>query len=171
LTPVLLRIALIGQSGSGKTQTASLLRDEFDCKIVKTGQICRKISQILFGNEDKSSTQKLDDALTPLDPSIFLRACLRELPPDGNIVVDSLRFSTDATLVTSIGFKTLRVRAPLDTRIVRLHERGQIFDPVLNAAHRSETELEAYPANIEIDNVGSLDELHAKIRHAVASLT
>ena len=65
---------------------------------LKTGAVCRQIAKLLFGNEDKKSTQILDDALTPIDSSLFLRATLRGADMGRPFVIDSLRFNTDLQL-------------------------------------------------------------------------
>jgi dephospho-CoA kinase len=66
MEPPRLRIALVGKSGSGKSEVAEFLRESRACQVIKTGRICRQIAQLLFGNEDKRSTQLLDDVLTEI---------------------------------------------------------------------------------------------------------
>jgi hypothetical protein len=96
-------------------------------RYIKTGAICRQIAQLLFGNEDKLSTQQLDDALTAIDECIFLRAALRSVKPGEGFVVDALRFADDLVLARSLGCRTIRIVAPEALRHERLARRGQVF--------------------------------------------
>lgn len=156
-----LRFALVGKSGSGKSEAAKILQGLTGCRIVKTGAVCRQISHMLFGNEDKASTQLLDDALTPIDPSIFLRASLRDLADSERIVIDSLRFASDYALARTLGCAIIRVEASEDDRVARLGRRGQQFDPLQNGSHRSETELDTFATDHILVNNGTLDDLLA----------
>lgn len=164
------RIALIGKSGAGKSEVSRRLSEAHGFAIVKTGAICRTISRLLFGNEDKSSTQRLDDVLTALDPSIFLKASLRDVELNQRLVVDSLRFADDANLVERLDFTTVRVVCDDDLRQARLAARGQQFDPERDGLHRSETELDTYDAQFEIANTGSLLALNSAVDALVRSL-
>jgi cytidylate kinase len=67
------RIALIGKSGAGKSEVSRHLAKVHGFTAIRTGAICRTIAKLLFNNEDKATTQLLDDALTALDPSIRLK--------------------------------------------------------------------------------------------------
>lgn len=163
-----IRYALLGKSGSGKSQAAKILSDLLDVPHIKTGVICRKISRILFGNEDKRSTQRLDDALTPLDPSIFLRAALRDVGSDDGFVLDALRFGEDLALAQNYGCVIVRISATDDQRMIRLTERGQVFDPATDGLHRSETELDVSAVDFEIVNDRDLDHLRVSLARIVA---
>ena len=149
------RIALIGRSGAGKSEVSRYLTEAHKFKAVRTGQICRTIATLLFGNEEKTSTQRLDDVLTLLDPCIFLRASLREADLSGNVVVDALRFAADLELVKELGFKSLRVTCPDQMRIQQLTFRGQSFDLEVEGGHRSETELDSFLTDFHVANTGT----------------
>ena len=123
---------------------------------VRTGVVCRQITQTLFGNEAKSSTQTLDDALTAIDPSIFVRAALRRYGEHAGYVLDALRFHSDAALARDLGCRIIRVVAPPELRNARLRDRGQTFDPHTDGLHRSEVELDAIDVDYEIVNDGDL---------------
>ncbi|NLR72835.1 hypothetical protein HGI47_18325 [Novosphingobium sp. ERN07] len=163
-----IRYALLGKSGSGKSRAAEILSDLLHVPHIKTGAVCRQISHILFGNEDKRSTQRLDDALTPLDPCIFLRAALRSVGSDQGFVVDALRFCEDLAMAQNYGCLTIRISAPDDQRLRRLAERGQVFDPATDGLHRSETELDASAVDFEISNDCDLNHLRLSLARIVA---
>lgn len=165
-----MRLALIGRSGTGKSEVARCFVEFTHGELVKTGTICRQISQLLFGNEEKSSTQILDDALTQIDPSIFLKAALRSATLSNAVVIDSLRFSTDLALAKSLAFRTARVIAIDQTRVNRLLSRGQHFDLLRDGQHRSELELDAVETDYVIDNDGTLDDLRKKVASLLATI-
>lgn len=158
------RFALIGKSGAGKSTVAEQIEREYGIRRISTGTICREISMLLFGNEEKASTQRVDDALTQIEPSIFLRAALRGIESEAAICVDSLRFLTDYDLARDEGFEVIRVIASDETRICRLTARGQAFNPDVEGRHRSETELDTAEADFTIHNDGTKGEIEAALR-------
>lgn len=157
-----IRVALVGRSGAGKSEVSRLFSTMAQCRVVKTGTICRSISQMLFGNESKRSTQLLDNALTAIDGSIFLRAAMRDLGEEAALI-DSLRFHSDFELARNAGFRILRVTAPDELRYPRLAGRGQEFDPATDGLHRSETELDEVDTDYHIENRGGLDDLKIRV--------
>lgn len=165
-----IKIALIGKSGAGKSEISRYLAERHGFSVVRTGKICRQISMILFGNDEKSSTQCLDDALTAIDPSIFLQASLRNADLKGHVVVDALRFAEDLRLVKSMGFLTLRVKADAQLRLQRLAARGQAFDLEVEGTHRSEIELDDFGADFEVRNAGSVADLGAALDAIIRGL-
>jgi len=160
----LMRIALIGKSGVGKSTVAKLLNYHSGAERVSSGTICRQIAKLLFGNDDKSTTQTLDDALTMIDPSIFLNAALLAAPVGRPICLDSLRFETDYQIAKRRDFTIVRVIAPDDVRVARLSERGQKFDLVRDGMHRSETELDDVDVDYTVENSGDIEALEASVR-------
>ncbi|KAB2739908.1 hypothetical protein [Brucella anthropi] len=160
------RFALIGKSGAGKSTAAQMIDELYQARRISTGAICRKISTLLMGNEDKASTQKIDDALTTIDKSIFLKAALRDIPIGESICIDSLRFRSDIELARERGIFIIKVVASDNLRVERLRSRGQVFDISIDGVHRSETELEDAHVDLEIVNDGSLD----KMRRAIESI-
>lgn len=146
------RFALVGKSGSGKSEACRFLSESLGIRLIKTGSICRQIALLLFGNEDKRSTQRLDDALTTIDASIFLRAALRDVHPDENFVIDALRFREDLVIAREAGCMVIRIVASEEIRLCRLVARGQAFDPETDGRHRSEVELDDAPVDMEICN-------------------
>lgn len=155
------RFALIGKSGSGKSEACRFLSESRGIRLIRTGAICRQIARLLFDNEDKRSTQILDDALTPIDSSIFLRAALRGVAPAEDLVIDALRFREDVALARELGFIVIRVVACDEIRLFRLVARGQVFDPETDGRHRSEVELDNAAVDLEIRNEGEISALHS----------
>lgn len=162
-----LRFALVGKSGSGKSEVGMILNSQLGVRIIETGKICRQISVMLFGNEDKRSTQILDDALTTIDSSIFVRAALRDVETTEMFVIDSLRFRSDLKLARDYGCNIIRVVADSMTRLHRLKSRGQVFDLDTDGNHRSEVELDGVQVDHVILNNGSLNDLQDQLSEAL----
>lgn len=158
------QFALVGKSGAGKSTVAEQISRDYGIRRISTGAICRQISMLLFGNEDKATTQRIDDALTQIDPSIFLQAALRGAAPEEQICVDSLRFAADYSLARAQGLEIIRVTASDETRTRRLAARGQVFNLDVDGKHRSETELDTTEADFTIHNDGTKDEIEAALR-------
>lgn len=159
------RFALIGKSGAGKSTAAQMIHELYQARRVSTGEICRTISSLLMGNEDKASTQKIDDALTTIDQSIFLKAALRDIPVEESICIDSLRFKSDIEIARQRGILIIRVVASDALRVERLKSRGQVFNFSVDGAHRSETELEGAEVDLEIVNDGGLEKMRLAIEN------
>jgi 5'-deoxynucleotidase YfbR-like HD superfamily hydrolase/predicted kinase len=160
----LMQVALIGKSGVGKSTVAKLLNYHAGTERVSTGSICRQIAMLLFGNDDKSTTQTLDDALTKIDPSVFLNAALQAAPAGRPICLDSLRFKSDYDIARRRGFTIVRVTAPDEVRVARLAERGQKFNLMKDGSHRSEIELEQMEVDYTVENSGDIDALEGSVR-------
>ncbi|MGV1769357.1 hypothetical protein ACQZ6B_04190 [Agrobacterium vitis] len=158
-----IRLALMGKSGAGKSTAAEMIAERYQIRRLSTGLICRQISQLLFGNEDKASTQKIDDALIKIDKSIFLKAVLRDVAPNESICIDSLRFKADFEIARELGFFIIRIGASDQLRLERLKSRGQVFDLTVDGLHRSEVELDEAAADLEIVNDGSLDTMKREV--------
>ncbi len=163
-----MRFALVGKSGSGKSTAGEHLGRLAGVEHVRTGAICRQIAHLLFGNDEKRSTQRLDDALTTIDPCIFVRAALRPYGEGGGFVLDALRFCEDAVLARGMGCRIIRIVAPPELRHLRLRERGQSFDPATDGLHRSEIELDVIKVDHEIINAGDLRSMEAALAAIVA---
>lgn len=159
------QFALIGKSGAGKSTAAAMIAELHGARRVSTGAICRQISSLLIGNEDKASTQKVDDALLTIDESIFLKAALRGIADSDAICVDSLRFKSDLQIARERGFYVIRIFAPDDVRVQRLKDRGQSFDLDVDGRHRSETELDDADVDLVILNDGSQQSMRTAVEN------
>lgn len=161
------RFALVGKTGVGKSEVAKhLIAKGF--QPCKTGAICRQISDLLFGNDWKVNTQKITDALIDLEPSIFLKAALREWDAETPAVIDALRFQSDLQIAREGGFQIIRVIASDAKRAGWLKGRGEVFDFKTDGVHRTELELDSEDADVTLHNDGTLDDLRRQVDEALA---
>lgn len=165
-----MKIALLGKSGTGKSEVANLWHDATAAEIIQTGAICRQISHILFGNEDKSSTHLIDDRLREIDSSIFLKAAMRNFDTNNAFIIDSLRFRSDYEIATRLACTTVRVESELDIRMQRLEERGQVFVSGRDDAHISEIDLDNVSVDYIIHNNSTRDSLKSDVLRIIRSL-
>src|SRR5271155_1625467 len=109
-------IGLIGATGVGKSTVAEHLRNVHGFHIGSTGATCRSVSRLLFGNEDKSNLVAVTDALQSLDPAIFLKAALRDVPVGHCVVIDALRYRHDYDFAVQHDYYLVRLSAPVEFR-------------------------------------------------------
>lgn len=164
-----MRIALMGKSGVGKTEVAKYLIEK-GFTPCKTGAICRQISNLLFGNDWKVNTQRISDALIPLEPSIFLKAALRDCNSSTPTIVDALRYLTDLKAVRAAGFLVVRVTASDQDRERWLKARGEVFTFDKDANHQTEIELDSEDADKTIHNDGTIADLRRRVDEALTAL-
>jgi len=157
------RIGLIGFTGVGKSTIAEHLRKAHGFQIASIGAMCRAISKLVFGNEDKSNLLALTDALQSIDRAIFLKAALRDAPSARLLAIDALRYTHDYEHAVAEGFHLVRVAAPLELRRRWLEARGQQFDFQVDGEHASETQLGQANVHTTLENNGTLSDLFAKI--------
>jgi dephospho-CoA kinase len=157
------RIGLIGLTGVGKSTAAQHLSDAHGFQVGSTGAVCRAVSRLLYGNEDKLNLLALTDALQSLDPAIFLKAAVRTLPVEKSFVIDALRYTLDYEYAKLQQLYIIRITAPLHLRRERLQERCQVFDFETDGKHASELQLTKVAVNATIENDGTKRELFSRI--------
>jgi dephospho-CoA kinase len=148
--PIVLKIALVGRSGSGKTTIAEYLRQKYLFAICSTGLRCRVLAREFFENESKTTLNLLTDALRKIEPGVWLKVALRDAPESSQrIVIDSIRFPEDLLLVKNQGAVVWRVDCSNELRVERLSRRGQSYNIETDDKHITETAL----ADISVDDV------------------
>lgn len=158
----MLNIALYGRSGSGKSSVAEELLGH-GYQHLKTGRACRRICTELFDSDDKSILNQVTDALRAIDPSVWLRSALGEAASDAPIVFDSMRFPSDYVRLRDEKYLLVRVEAERPTRLQRLAERGQEYDPDRDDGHEAEVSLHDFEFDVVIDNSGDREALSRQV--------
>jgi dephospho-CoA kinase len=148
----MMNIALYGRSGSGKTTIAQFLVKNYGYNRCSTGDACRHVSKFLFQSESKKILNQVTDAMRIIDQNVWLRTALTLVPDDSLIVFDSMRFFNDYNYLKARSFSLWKVEAPIELRLERLYQRGQLYDLEEDENHITETELEKYTFDYTIDN-------------------
>ena len=155
----MVRIALVGRSGAGKTTIASFLHDNYGFAVCSTGLRCRVLAREFFGTESKLVLNQVTDAMRRIDPAIWLKLALRQLSgEETKIVIDSARFWDDYLHAKSRGFVVWRIECPTEIRLARLASRGQQYS-LADEGHRAEWELDSVAADSVVDNSGCIEAL------------
>jgi hypothetical protein len=134
------------------------------------GRICREIAQRLFGAEDKTRLNEVNDAMRGIDPNVWVRVSLEEIPSGATIILDGLRFKSNLEYLHDRHFLLWKVEAPIELRKARLEARGQAFDWARDAAHAGEIELENHPFDAVLVNDGDLERLYTQIASHLAAV-
>lgn len=153
-----MNLALYGRSGSGKSFVASILERRFGYVRVSTGGVCRSVSRLIFGNEERGSLNRISEKLREIDEQIWIHAALRQVGGEAPIVFDSIRYISDHTCLTGLGYSAIRILSGSELSRQRLTERGQVFVES-DFGHRSEWEVDScsFYATIMNDGVSSDD--------------
>jgi cytidylate kinase len=156
-------IALYGASGSGKSTVAQYLVGRYAYQHVRTGKACRELCSMLFSSETKTIMNEVTIALSNIDKHVWLRAALRDVSGAEPIVFDSMRSQTDYDYFRVRDYVLVILSAPLPMRVDRLRERGQIFDPRIDAGHPVELALDALTFDWSIDNLADQAGLFGQV--------
>lgn len=143
-------IALFGRSGAGKSIVANHLVTQHGFQLCSTGSLCRAISQILFGNEERNNLNALSKKIREIDPTLWMQAALLGAKKT-NVVFDSIRYEEDASYLRERGFLIWQVSCPMEICVERLNARGQSFAKG-DMLHAMEESLQAYKFDATINN-------------------
>jgi dephospho-CoA kinase len=83
---------------------------------------------------------------------------LRRYLPDGDLVIDDVRFISEVEALRDLGFIMVRIDLGEESRRSRLEERDGSFD-ASTQGHASETELATFEPDAVLSNNGSLEML------------
>lgn len=147
----LLKIAIYGRSGAGKSYVAQQIASTYGYKICSSGAICRLLSLTLMGDESKKSLNIISTKMREIDEGIWIKAALRTLNIEDDFIFDSLRYKSDYLFFKQQGYRLLRVIS--DDQIIdsRLKDRGQEIEKE-DKLHPSEWELESQTFDATIVN-------------------
>jgi cytidylate kinase len=161
-------LALYGRSGSGKSFVASILEKRFGYIRVSTGDLCRSVSRIMFGDEDKGNLNRISEKLREIDENIWIDAALRQVSGQSPVVFDSIRYISDHLCLTDLKFKTVRIVSESRLSRRRLEERGQVISEE-DFRHRSEWEVDKCSFHATIMNDGvSAEQLTRQIESIIS---
>ncbi|MEC0370024.1 hypothetical protein [Paenibacillus chibensis] len=178
--PALPNIGLISKLRAGKDTIAEYLEDEYGFLRYAFGDglrdICGRLypEQFAGGAKPRALLQSFGEYARTHDPNVWVNDMFRRISHNEYtryqpIVVSDVRQPQEYTALQSAGYVLIRVTAPDAVRIDRAIKSGDKFS-YADLMHRTETALDDYPADITVDNGGTLDELYAQIDEIVAYL-
>jgi dephospho-CoA kinase len=153
-------IALAGKMAAGKTELARYLHRNYGYSRLSSSELCRTIARLIFHDESRTHLNQLGDALRKLDENIWIKAIL-PAEQHSNIVVDSVRYISEALFLRDLGFQVWRVTTDEKVRYQRLLTR---MEPDI-ADHASEVELDNFNYDFVFDSTGgNFDAVDSIIR-------
>lgn len=173
-------VAFCGRSGSGKDAAAAFLVQRHGFRRIAVADHLKRVAALAFsltdeqlwgdgrnvpdptwGRTPRELYQQLGDALRAIAPDALTRGWIAEiragLEAGARVVVPDLRMPDEHAAVRRLGglvIRLLRADAQL---------RGDA------AAHSTELASDAFDVDREIRNDGTLADLHARVRRAIAA--
>lgn len=169
------KIALTGKMRSGKSTVAEYISKEYSFERFSFSTALKGYVYEIFGLSDFSGKkprrllQDFGQFCRSIDPDVWVRHCFdairwrenmagRKL----NIVIDDLRQPNEHDRCRAEGFVIVRVTAPDEVRIERMWDAGEVFDAE-TFEHETESYVDSFAVDYEIENGGSLAELYAQV--------
>ncbi len=182
------KIALTARARAGKDTVAAHLTQQYGFVRLAFGdgirKVCRDLFPDLFANDRKPRAllQGVGQAMRAFDPDVWVNACLRKanepiafraidqpyLPPE-RIIVTDLRQPNEYARLRAEGFVIIRVTCDEPIRRQRMLDAGDTFDD-RDLTHETELHSDGFAVDYEIENNGSLAELHAKADAVMAEI-
>lgn len=182
----MVKIALCGKMRSGKDAVAAHLAKQHGFVRFAFGDCIRKVCRELFpeqftdGKKPRALLQGVGQAMRAFDPDAWVNATMREIADYTlsemltrsipNVVVTDLRQPNEYERLRSEGFVIIRVKADDGTRYLRMINEGDAFTAA-DLEHETERHIDTFAVDYEIENNGSLAELHAKVDAVMAEIT
>lgn len=180
-------IAFIGKAGSGKDTAAELLIEQFDYRRLAFADALKDVAESLWGTEartDRDKLQRLGEYVRRIDEDTWVNVALRRLagagvglrdpnaafPIVGRVAVTDCRYRNEAWRLKGEDFVIVRVLADRNKRIARLRTNGKL-GPSGWEDHISETDLDEWPADYEITNVGGKVDLLEQLVQVIRAET
>jgi hypothetical protein len=94
-------------------------------------------------------------AISPNVWTDIVKRKIEAIPIDTTIIVTDVRFPNEADMLRAMGFTLVKIHRDMDKR----------QDVPANTGHASEVAMANYQWDMVIENNGSLDDFHDKLRH------
>lgn len=175
-----MNIALTGKLRSGKDAAAAYLCEKYGYTRFAFGDELKRYANEIFGVEARQKPRELYQSFgqwcRQRDPDVWVRKCFDDIrwhednygrdeyipqcPPP--VVITDLRQPNEYGRCRAEGYVIIRVNCPDGIRLQRATDAGDAFTAA-DLAHETEQHVDSFAVDYEVDNSGSLAELHAQI--------
>jgi dephospho-CoA kinase len=144
---MIMKIAIAGKMGSGKSLLAKQFIEKYNFKHVSFAYGVKKVAMDVFGlneeeafgeKKDRVLLQKIGNTMRQVDDMVWIKLALRESNVD-NVVIDDVRYKNEYQALKDAGFIMVKVMAPESTR------QNRLGDKFANPEHISEVDLDDIP--------------------------
>ena len=143
-----MRIALSGRMGSGKTHFAERLLEEYGGTRLSFAAPIKDLynrysAKRMLGDdplEKRHFCQAVGEGLREFDEDFWAAYLVFNLPSEGSVWVDDVRYPNEVRALEAEGFKVIRIVSPEEIRLSRLPKNTRAVDTVSG----SETALDRY---------------------------
>lgn len=185
----MIKIALTGKLRAGKSAVASYLSADHGFEEVAFGNAMKYYADKIFAYSDvpaykpevitkygvawskrnpRRLYQDFGQKLRELDPNIWIshaeavvQIC-EDKKSTAGIVISDLRQPNEYEWCKRNGFVIVRVSAPLEERVRRAEIAGDAFE-LAQLEHETESYVDSFEVDFEIENVGDIHDLWAKV--------
>lgn len=178
------KIALTGQMRAGKDEIAKHMLIMHGFTRVAFGDELKRLAHEAFPDVSELSKpralyQQFGQLLREIDPDIWVRHVERQVEALINcngqfqehvgIVITDLRQPNEYEWAKANGFTIVKVTAPRDVRIERAQSLSDAFE-LNHLTHETESHIEGFAADYEIDNDGNVSQLWAKVDTVISAI-
>ncbi|ANS49296.1 hypothetical protein BM86_08405 [Bacillus thuringiensis] len=170
------KIAITGKARSGKTELSHYAWmlfgfKEFDFSAVLKDEFHRLLPHIPRDPKPRAYYQKFGQWLREIDPDIWVKMTmgkvheycfedsLNKVNHKPKVLVNGVRQPNEYRCLKDEGFVIIRVNSSDDLRIGRAEKAGDIFTEA-DLAHETESHIDTFEVNYEINNNGELIQLY-----------
>jgi dephospho-CoA kinase len=170
------KIALTGKIRSGKSAISEYLTKKYGFTRYAFGDELKRLVHLVFDVDDINGKprrlyQFFGQVCRQYDSSIWLRKVLRKIKDDNpeDILIEDCRQTNEYQALKERGYVIIRVKCPDEIRIERAKADGDAFNTA-DLAHETESYIDTFAVDYEINNAGTLDELYAQVDVIMAGL-
>lgn len=173
-----MNIALTGKLRSGKDAAAAYLVSQYGYTRFAFGDALKRYYHQLFTDyqirKPREGYQWFGQTMRQRDPDVWVRKCFTEIygyqadapyftgKKARPIVITDVRQPNEHGRCRAEGFVIVRVNCPDDIRMLRAQTAGDTFS-FADLFHETEQHVNTFDVDYELDNSGSLADLHAQI--------
>lgn len=167
------KIALCGKLRSGKDTVADLLVEDFKFTNFAFSEGIWKVGKLVFPNDfngtekPRKLLQEIGQKLRMVDENIWVYYTLNQIEEvsPSRVVISDMRQPNEFNALKEDGFFIIRINASEEVRLERSQRAGDHFT-IENLQHETESFIDGFDVDFEIDNNGTVDELKAQTVNA-----